>query len=71
MFDDVARDSTFVVDTTRSSYANQENRAFQLNQYTKTKPFGNQVARQGFVDFRQFKTKGPAPESQVVRTAKT
>ena len=71
MFDDVARESTFVVDTTRSSYANQENRGFQLNQYTNTKPFGNQVARTGFVDFRHFKTKGPDAESQVVRTAKT
>ena len=62
MFDDVVRDSTFVVDTTRSSYANQENRAFQLNQYTNSKPFAVQAARQGFVDLRHFKTK-PAADS--------
>lgn len=71
MFDDVARDSTFVVDTTRSMHAIKENRAFQLNQYNTSKPFGNQAARQGFVDFRHFKTKAPTAESQVLRTAKT
>ena len=71
MFDDVARDSTFVVDTTRSSYANQENRAFHLNQYTKSNPFAGQVTRRGFVDFRHFKTNGPPLESQVLRTGKS
>ena len=63
MFDEVVRDSTFVVDTTRSSYANQENRGFQLNQYTQSKPFSGQTARQGFVGFRQFKTNVPGADS--------